>query len=174
MFKEILRSLHRKYSRYRIREYMPILDKIRNNTDRGDLWNLQNLLNEKKPHTVLEFGSGCSTYIFAQNKYVETIYTVEYNSDYGKHVLSSIPEALRPKITMLDRDSHPKGQFDFIYVDSEIPNHLDDLKGLLHGKTFLLNDGAEKRARLIGKALGRELKKTWLYGNYYLQWADKK
>jgi predicted O-methyltransferase YrrM len=61
------------------------------------LWYLYGLVRHRKPATVLEFGSGCSTFVIAQalrdNK-KGFLYSIESSAEWADHTIRSMPDSV--------------------------------------------------------------------------------
>lgn len=78
----------------------------------SDLWAIYSQVRERKPKVILEFGSGCSTIIFAQALADNTaegapgfLYSLDTDAHYGQLVIDAMPEHLAPfyNITLTER-----------------------------------------------------------------------
>ncbi len=105
-----------------------------------DLNNIIKIIKKHKPKTVLELGSGYSTYaiiyalmhVHKNNDF--KFYSVDQTLDYQKHLMSEFPKNLKDKIIFQHRkvnikefkntkmsffDDLPNEKFDFIYEDRQ-------------------------------------------------------
>ena len=78
----------------------------------SDLWAIYNQVRERKPKVLLEFGSGCSTIIFAQALADNSaegapgfLYSLDAEAHWGQITIASMPEHLRSfcDITITER-----------------------------------------------------------------------
>ncbi|HEV8341079.1 MAG TPA: hypothetical protein VGR30_01790 [Candidatus Binatia bacterium] len=101
---------YRRWARHQLerRGYLDPLSKRppdANPPDYSDLWFLYNVVRQRKPRSILEFGSGCSTVIMAQaladnlsQSYGEKrgyLYSVDAHPYWAKVTSDSIPKNLR-------------------------------------------------------------------------------
>lgn len=71
--------------------------------DWADLLNIYELVRRRKPKVVIEFGSGCSTLMFARalaDNGSGHLYSIETSEHFKKYTESYIPADLKPCITM--------------------------------------------------------------------------
>ena len=103
--------------------------------DWSDLWFLYRLVRERRPETLLEFGSGCSTVVLAtavRDNGVGHLWSLEVDERWARVTQAALPEELRDVVTLVqsraeasDRDlpgwTHanvPDVDPDFLYLDS--------------------------------------------------------
>lgn len=102
--------------------------------DHVDLWLLFKLVRRRKPETILEFGSGCSTVVLgaaANQNGVGHVWSVEATQKWADANRDALPATIRECVTLVytpavedDRDvpgwiheDVPDVQPDFIYLD---------------------------------------------------------
>ena len=83
-----LKKSHRSFSMRQLQKYglYETTQKIRPETDPGDLWNIYLMIKELKPRRVLEYGSGASTYIILralEEKDQGSLLSYERDEEYG-------------------------------------------------------------------------------------------
>ncbi len=154
-----------------------------------DLWMIYRQTRDRKPKTILEFGSGCSTIIFAQalaDNAAEGapgfLHSLDADAFWGQVTIDSIPENLHAfcSVTLTDRveddlDGTPVWRFanvpdlipDMIYLDGPelTPDRraaIDvlDLEADFPPGFRLLVDGRSFNCALLEKNFKRHYKRT--------------
>lgn len=161
--------------------------KIRPETDPGDLWNIYLMIKELKPRRVLEYGSGASTYTIlralAENDQ-GSLLSYERDEEYGIKVLRHIPEELKRKRlcsgpmvwTVSEVSNWNPWEADFVYIDDanqDIPHTLT----LVQYGTKILIDGRRDQTQQIIDALqskrSLKIQRRWVYDNTLLTLGDQ-
>ncbi len=145
-----------------------MVQKIRPDTDVGDLWNIFNLIRRLKPNVVVEYGSGASTFIILQALNMNdkgVLYSIERNPEYGSKVIEKIPMNLQARLVS-SREYGPT--VDLFYIDDEHKDILPSLESADPGAIVLIDGRVEQTKRLIeGLRSKREISvsKSFMYGN---------
>jgi predicted O-methyltransferase YrrM len=158
--------------------------------DYSDLHFLYQLLRERRPETVLEFGSGCSTAVIAtalRDNRRGHLWSVDGDADWARATEEALPEGLRAFVTVVhspvledDRDvlgwryEHvPEIDPDFVYLDG--PGHTRerkvafdvlDIESRFRPGFVLVVDGRGRNAHYLRDNLAG----TYRFVEYRMRW----
>jgi predicted O-methyltransferase YrrM len=148
--------------------------------DYTDLWFLYREVRRRRPTTLLEFGSGCSTVVLAFALYQNReghLWTLDAEEKWAQATEAALPEALRPLATVIhasvhedDRDvqgwSHenrPDIDPDFVYLDGpaltrerKVAFDVLDLESRLRSGCTVIVDGRGENVRYLRGRLTRK------------------
>lgn len=120
-----------------------------------DLWNLFRLVRQRRPHSVFEFGVGCSSMVLAEalrRNGQGRLYTIDANEHWLGVAQKDFPDRLRERVTFihspLETIEHagavcsrytrvPDAAPDFLYLDGPAPA---DIPGWPTGKAVCAAD----------------------------------
>ena len=162
----------REFSHARPRDAIP--------PDYSDLWFLYREVRRRRPTTVLEFGSGCSTVVLAfalhQNGNGH-LWSLDAEAAWAEATTVALPEAVRPLVTVVyapvredDRDVRgwsysniPDVDPDFVYLDGpaltpdrKVAFDVLDLQSRLKPGCIVVVDGRGANVRYLEARLTRE------------------
>lgn len=101
----------------------------------SDLWAIYSQVRERKPKVLLEFGSGCSTIIFAQALADNTaegapgfLYSLDADAHWGQVTIDSLPGHLRAfcDITLTERVEAQLGETP-VWRFAQVPDVVPDM-----------------------------------------------
>jgi hypothetical protein len=139
-----------------------------------DLWNLYRTVRKRKPKTVLEFGSGCSTVILAKalsDNGAGRLYSVDSDTDLATSTAACIPESFKhfceitysplQEVTCqgtlgFRHEKVPDVIPDFCYLNGppttrerKVAVDLLEMEGKFRSEFFLVIDGRELNAQFL-------------------------
>jgi Methyltransferase domain len=148
--------------------------------DYSDLWFLYREVRRRRPTTVLEFGSGCSTVVLAFALHQNGdghLWSLDAEAAWAEATTVALPEAVRPLVTVVyapvredDRDVRgwsysniPDVDPDFVYLDGpaltpdrKVAFDVLDLQSRLKPDCVVVVDGRRANVRYLEARLTRE------------------
>jgi predicted O-methyltransferase YrrM len=148
--------------------------------DYTDLWFLYREVRRRRPTTLLEFGSGCSTVVLAFALYQNReghLWSLDADAEWARATEAALPEALRSLATVVhapvhedDRDVQgwsyrplPNVDPDFVYLDGpaltrerKVAFDVLDLESRLQPGCLVVVDGRGENVRYLEARLTRK------------------
>ncbi len=164
--------------------------------DYSDLWFLYDIVRDRRPSTLLEFGSGCSTPVIAAAVRANGsghLWTLDGDESWSHATRAALPLELRDLVTIVhapiredDRDvrgwSHenvPELEPDFIYLDSpaltpkrQVAFDPLDLEERFSPGFVMVVDGRQRNAEYLRERLQRLYRVTRMPGRHLFELLD--
>lgn len=187
--------IYNKWGKFRLRQYIHLFQ-VRPpeaiQPDYSDLWFLYKIVRKRKPKVILEFGSGCSTVIFAQalkDNGSGFLYSLDSDPDWAKVTSQCIPSSLKSfceiqyspaietqfEIVSVFRHTNvPQINCDMLYLDGPSLNSktqvtIDplDIEHKFSSAFFMIVDGRRINVDFLRKYLKKRyrFKHNWILFN---------